>query len=680
MANLFLDLPLPAGDGAGASVDVSALGARKTFQVAGSYNCTVTVEGSNDGGTTWVPIVAFASPPGKRTLSCAVQFMRVRIANLIGGLLPDSVAVSSNDDGGSFVNLPATAGAGTGANADVSALGTLNTVLVTGTFTGTVVIEISDDGTDFVDCMTFAAPGFQTKEFTAQFMRVRRANPTAIPGLPVVNVGAIADASGGGGGGGGVNDVFVLRPGGVAGDNVFTDWASAYAALNAVAGKRTLQFDDNLGAIAIPSGTWNMTNVRWFGVPQNPAGDSLPRVSIDDGAQFPGLRWITGLDIINNATSVSPVTITGAQSELGSFTIDGGAQIGVGVGQQGVGTVPFIEDQFGLLYYLIDGAILGETTNNAPALGFTGTGFGFVSLLNGSFLAFGSSQGVSVDAGAGVFIAADNTSAANEGNVTGAGTILVDTGFWGDNFRYFADDSLNTTANRNADLGRVHRQNTTAAPHTVTLPAIGTNLSKGRIVGVKNETGGNNVTVAIQAGDTLDNVVNGTDTLAPGESAVYIVASPGVWTTLADSRVGGGIQSVELIESATPGSSFPTSGADYTPIAPGGAAPAIEWQYGAPGNFAIDVLYSMSVANAGDVSLRLDRLVIGEGANPDAALVGGTVETFTPGNDTNSHLLQSANFQVTASAGDEVRFSLNRPAGDTHPGDIRIIGLRVRSL
>jgi hypothetical protein len=198
MANLFVDLPLPVGNGTGPSVDVSALGANKTFQVSGGvYGGSITIEGSNDGGTTWVPLVSFAAPMGKRTLDCAVQFMRTRVSNFTVGTLPASCAVSSNDDGGSFANLAATAGDGTGANTDVSALGTFNTVIVSGTFTGTVAIEISDDGTDFVECMLFSGPGFQSKRFTAQFMRVtRKAVDTANAGLPVVNVGAISDASG----------------------------------------------------------------------------------------------------------------------------------------------------------------------------------------------------------------------------------------------------------------------------------------------------------------------------------------------------------------------------------------------------------------------------------------------------------------------------------------------------
>ena len=143
---------------------------------------------------------------------------------------------------------------------------------------------------------------------------------------------------------------------------------------------------------------------------------------------------------------------------------------------------------------------------------------------------------------------------------------------------------------------------------------------------------------------------------------------------------GGGVQTVELVESATPGSSYGTSGVDYTPLAPGGAAPTIDWQYGAPGNFAIDFLYAMSVANAGDVTLRLDSLVVADGIDPDSALVAGTPVNFTPGNDTNAHLLQNASFEITAAIGDTVRFSLARPAGDTHPGDFRLIGIRVRAL
>lgn len=674
MANVFLDLPLPAGNGVGASVDTSSLGSNKTFQVAGAYNCIVTIEGSNDGGATWVPLASFSPNAAKRTLDCAVQFMRVRIASFIS--LPDSCGVSSNDDGGSFANLAALAGDGTAAPTDVSALGTLNTVIVAGSFTGTVVVEISDDGTDYVECMTFSGPGFRTKRFTAQFMRVTRRNVTpGNVGLPVVNVGAIADASGGGGGGGGLTPTFVYRPGGVAADNVYTDWNALYAALNAQEGARVLQFDDSLAAVTIPAGTWNMQDVRWFGVPAVGLGDRLVVVNITEGATFPALRWITGLDIANNATATVPVT-QGGLDELSYFRIDGGTQLGVGAGDRGAGTVPFIECTAGgvLSLKVYENSILGWT-DNGPNIRCSGLSLSII-LCDGSQLWPG---GVAVDVTAGnVFLVVDHASRIPEGTITGSFQV---TDSQIEELRYNPDKSLSTTTPRDAELGRIHRQDTTLAPHTLNLPVV-TEHSFGRYVGAINEVGANTLTIVPQAGDTLNGVVDGTVVLAAGESILLTVAASGVWTTVASKPGGGGggVQSVELIESVTPGSSFPTSGADYTPLAPGGAAPAIEWQYGAPGNFAIDFLYSMSAANAGDVDLRLDRLVIGDGDNPDAALVAGTVTTFTPGNDTNAHLVQNANFEITASAGDEVRFSLNRPAGDTHPGDFRLLGIRVRAL
>lgn len=240
-----------------------------------------------------------------------------------------------------------------------------------------------------------------------------------------------------------------------------------------------------------------------------------------------------------------------------------------------------------------------------------------------------------------------------------------------------------------------------AAPNGGSTVGAGTDVSGFGSLMTINVSGTFTGTIAIESGDgsewTTLAVFNTPDCVTINKSAEFLRVrrnSPGpldvgvvaVECGFSDfggagaGGGGGGIQTVELVESATPGSSYVTSGVDYTPIAPGGAAPSIDFQYGAPGNFAVDILYAMSVANAGTVSLQLDRLVVSDGIDPDSALAAGTPDTFTPGNDTDAHLFQSAEFEITAAAGDTVRMSLSRPAGDTHPGDIRVIGIRIRAL
>lgn len=195
MGNLFSDLPLPVGVGPGASVDTSAMGAVKTITANGVWTGLLTVEVSNDGGTDYVPLVSF-DKPGKKTIAVAAQFMRTRVET--GGAPGTAnVDVGANDGGMLQVNLPVPAGDGTGAAVDVSALGTLNTIIATGDFTGQLDVQISEDNVSWESCAVITqADGLWTKEFVAQFMRVVRSQTSTIlpPGTGQVDVGAANDA------------------------------------------------------------------------------------------------------------------------------------------------------------------------------------------------------------------------------------------------------------------------------------------------------------------------------------------------------------------------------------------------------------------------------------------------------------------------------------------------------
>lgn len=202
MSNLFENLPVPAGPGVGAPVDTSAMGRVRTVTVEGEgfnpnqpFDAAVTIEVSLDGGANWVALHTFVAP-GKRSFEVAAQMMRVRLgAVTVANNM--NVDVASNNDGGQFVALPAPAGNGVGGAIDVSTFGTFNSVQVTGQFSGAVIIEASEDGIDWLPCFAFNLSGvLGSKEVVAQFMRVRRSNISAVlPGLPVVSLGAINDAS-----------------------------------------------------------------------------------------------------------------------------------------------------------------------------------------------------------------------------------------------------------------------------------------------------------------------------------------------------------------------------------------------------------------------------------------------------------------------------------------------------
>ncbi len=75
----FAELVAPAGNGFGASVDVSALPPLKTFQVSGTFKGNCAIQISNDGGTTWSQAdgLSFNNKGGLVTIVIVAEFMRI---------------------------------------------------------------------------------------------------------------------------------------------------------------------------------------------------------------------------------------------------------------------------------------------------------------------------------------------------------------------------------------------------------------------------------------------------------------------------------------------------------------------------------------------------------------------------------------------------------------------------
>jgi hypothetical protein len=301
MANVFLDLPVPTTAGTGTPVDVSGLGRVKTVTVLGNITGTITIQFSVDG-TNYFPLKTFTKP-GKFSLAFAAEYMRVKLAGLGSGA--ENVDVGSDDIGQQFVTLPAPAGDGVGASQDVSALGTLNTIAVTGSFGGTVTIEISEDGNNWAQAGSFSKAGYKTAEFVAQFMRVRRSGVgSGGGGTPSIAVGAVNDSASGGAG---APAIFTYQPGGTDQPGVYTDWATLYAELSATDGHKVLAFDHRFSwPCVIPAGAYDMQNVTWQGL-QFPWGDwSYVRVS--DGVTFTNLKQFRGPLYINSVSTAPVVT------------------------------------------------------------------------------------------------------------------------------------------------------------------------------------------------------------------------------------------------------------------------------------------------------------------------------------------------------------------------------------
>ncbi len=137
---------------------------------------------------------------------------------------------------------------------------------------------------------------------------------------------------------------------------------------------------------------------------------------------------------------------------------------------------------------------------------------------------------------------------------------------------------------------------------------------------------------------------------------------------------------VPVIASSAAGSTYGTSGIDFTPLVPG-AADYVLFQFAAPvtGTARLRLAYAMSAANTGNVRLQLSKLVLTAEGDPNAALSASSAFTVTPGNDANKHDVTDstdASFAFSVTAGDVVRVKIERPtSSDTHTGDMRILEL-----
>ncbi|MDX1421547.1 MAG: hypothetical protein R3322_00315 [Kiloniellales bacterium] len=192
MATLGVALPVPTGSGTGLAVATGALGRDKTIAVGGSFTGTITVEIAN-GGSDFCQIATFVPGDGPRILSFASEEMRTVLQ---GTSSSASIEVAADDIGAQAVTLDVPAGNGTGAVTDISALGTFSTVIVSGTFSGQVSVELSPDGIVFSNTFfTFTSSGCKSSPAAARFARVTRANVKAgVGGTPAVHLGAVNDA------------------------------------------------------------------------------------------------------------------------------------------------------------------------------------------------------------------------------------------------------------------------------------------------------------------------------------------------------------------------------------------------------------------------------------------------------------------------------------------------------
>lgn len=196
-----VNLPVPTADGVGAAQSTAGLGADKAVVIGGTFNpsdASVIVEASGSAAGDDFCQVAVARQPTVVQLSVVAQRMRIRVTGLkVGSTFAPNADVAAESATPTFATITAPAGDGVGASVDVSALPDIRTVFVTGTFTGAVVLEGSQDDVDFVQvypsivsnrCIDATSP--------VRFLRIRRVGVVAAaPGLPAVEIGGVGQDS-----------------------------------------------------------------------------------------------------------------------------------------------------------------------------------------------------------------------------------------------------------------------------------------------------------------------------------------------------------------------------------------------------------------------------------------------------------------------------------------------------
>jgi hypothetical protein len=186
--NTFATATIPAAIGSGPGVDVSGMAESKTFTLPPFGVGTIAVEVSADG-VSYAPLFTMNGPSGEpqtSTVSAACNMLRVR--RLSGGDAASSILAIAAEDGDPFFGTLALDGTPLAVDSSFSA----KTLVVTGDFTGEIIVTGSADGNVFnpVQGIAINGPGVYRFDATYVLMRVDHVEVTS-GNITSVSLGAV---------------------------------------------------------------------------------------------------------------------------------------------------------------------------------------------------------------------------------------------------------------------------------------------------------------------------------------------------------------------------------------------------------------------------------------------------------------------------------------------------------
>lgn len=330
--NVFANLGLPVLNGAGTAVDVSTMGPLKTIVINGSFEgCTIEIQASQvaGGASGFAPVCSFTDGDTHKVVEVAARYLRTFVRNRVAG-----ATFTANVDVGApvwvneYASITMPGADGDGASIDVSALGSLWTVNMTGEFAGArVMLEVSEDNVAWSPLVSFTGPGQRTFRVSAQRARVNLLGFTAAF-TATCQIGAADDPEAPGTPGTVASNCYVYKPGsGATGPVVWDDFDDLYAALDAQrtangGGCYSIEIDDSITSPAVmgTAVTYDMTSVQWVGAKRTALQATC---TMPDGAAYTGLRVFRNLVVTNLNTTTSPLTgvVAGDQFILENTTL-----------------------------------------------------------------------------------------------------------------------------------------------------------------------------------------------------------------------------------------------------------------------------------------------------------------------------------------------------------------------